>query len=718
MIALRSVVRAACGLLLLSVALPVPAAHAVDAASLVPADSLVYVGWSQVLDEESEEQLDYVIPIMEAMNAPEEPVGIVEHVIDMVKIAGRRDGAITFFGTAEPAEPGAPPEPLLALVVDAGDHAVRLVKRTRQLMERQAPVDQVTIAGEIFQTARFDDDFQLLWAELDDRYVMTAGPVAAERMVKLLGGDGATLASVAEFKECRTKVGTSATPMFCAYGDVDGIFTLIGRFVAEAGASDDFDMFLDISGLRTVEAKYMDIADSPLGVVTNIYVKAPGERRGLLSLWNQRPLTDADLALIPPDATWAMAMNLDLEALYHEVMDTVAELDPAAAENARQMMTAAGTSLGAHIENELLPALGDTWILYDAPDHGGFLFTGIVISVEAKDPAVLQRVTRNIVNLAGGGVAMATPGVRVRPMTVEHDGHEITFTQVTGTFMPMAPAAALAHERFLIGLSPQAVAAALDGLAKSHGDGGILANEEANKIRAKLPDGLMSFYYVDVRHATRNSYGFWHLIQTACLSAAAAGSDADPGSLPTLEEVLADVHNAAGGWSADEDGLRYTGYGSLLQLSPPSAVAGAALPVSILLPSLARAREMARRTVSAANLSGIGQGCFVYANDHEGEFPPDLQTLLDENYLMDDAVLHSPRHAPDERSYVYVAGQHSDTADYRNVLAYEIPVDDEGTNVLFADGHVQWMKLPRFKLELRQTYERLNRLEDLPEEYR
>lgn len=50
-------------------------------------------------------------------------------------------------------------------------------------------------------------------------------------------------------------------------------------------------------------------------------------------------------------------------------------------------------------------------------------------------------------------------------------------------------------------------------------------------------------------------------------------------------------------------------------------VAIIALLISILLPSLSRAREIAKRTVCSANLKGIGTSFKIYANDNEESWP-------------------------------------------------------------------------------------------------
>jgi prepilin-type N-terminal cleavage/methylation domain-containing protein/prepilin-type processing-associated H-X9-DG protein len=46
-----------------------------------------------------------------------------------------------------------------------------------------------------------------------------------------------------------------------------------------------------------------------------------------------------------------------------------------------------------------------------------------------------------------------------------------------------------------------------------------------------------------------------------------------------------------------------------------------ALLISILLPSLSRARELSKRLVCGSNLKGIGTSCKIYANDNQEKWP-------------------------------------------------------------------------------------------------
>ena len=137
------------------------------------------------------------------------------------------------------------------------------------------------------------------------------------------------------------------------------------------------------------------------------------------------------------------------------------------------------------------------------------------------------------------------------------------------------------------------------------------------------------------------------------------------------------------------------------------------MAISILLPSLARARELAKRTAAAANLRQIAMACMMYASENAGKLPPNLSALTEgDRPMIPKGILKSPRDPTGaDMSYAYVAGLTTKMArPSETIMAYENPdvVDaSEGLNVAFLDGHVQWMSKDQFERKLAQTKERI-----------
>jgi prepilin-type processing-associated H-X9-DG protein len=139
---------------------------------------------------------------------------------------------------------------------------------------------------------------------------------------------------------------------------------------------------------------------------------------------------------------------------------------------------------------------------------------------------------------------------------------------------------------------------------------------------------------------------------------------------------------------------------------------------AVLLPSLCKPRETANRAKCASNLHQIGLAILLYSQENGGHYPPSLAVLIRDEQLTpavmicpsgnDEAssaadtagivaeVAAAEKNEADHKhcmSYVYAGrGLTSDTATAKTVLAYE-PLgnhQDDGTNVLFGDGHVEW----------------------------
>ncbi len=121
------------------------------------------------------------------------------------------------------------------------------------------------------------------------------------------------------------------------------------------------------------------------------------------------------------------------------------------------------------------------------------------------------------------------------------------------------------------------------------------------------------------------------------------------------------------------------------------------LMIAILLPSLARAREVAKRSVCANNLRQVGNALYTYANVNGDVFPPDLDVLVD-NASFSPKTLICPSSDSDEIAYIYIPGLTTDM-DPDAPLAFEHLDNhaDEGGNVLFGDAHVEWLDAGTYK---------------------
>lgn len=141
--------------------------------------------------------------------------------------------------------------------------------------------------------------------------------------------------------------------------------------------------------------------------------------------------------------------------------------------------------------------------------------------------------------------------------------------------------------------------------------------------------------------------------------------------------------------------------------------------VSVMLPSLCRSSETANRVKCASNLKQIGLAISLYAKDHGGQYPHLLAVLPSEQDITAEVMTcpssndekpaatdiaeivaeltAAETKAPGHKhcmSYVYVGQALTEkTVSETAVVAYE-PLenhDGDGTNVLFGDGHVEFI---------------------------
>lgn len=131
--------------------------------------------------------------------------------------------------------------------------------------------------------------------------------------------------------------------------------------------------------------------------------------------------------------------------------------------------------------------------------------------------------------------------------------------------------------------------------------------------------------------------------------------------------------------------------------------------ILLLMPTRHRG-ENATRVKCASNLKQIGQALLIYANEHDGELPPNFATLLANADLVGQVFVCSNSNDKPVASRnlktirtAFASGGHNSYAyapppkkwaelDAADVIAFESTTHEDGMmNVLFGDGHVEFI---------------------------
>jgi prepilin-type processing-associated H-X9-DG protein len=183
-----------------------------------------------------------------------------------------------------------------------------------------------------------------------------------------------------------------------------------------------------------------------------------------------------------------------------------------------------------------------------------------------------------------------------------------------------------------------------------------------------------------------NSFGGW----------ADGDADLQPGAdlVPSYQRLLRYVGHDAVSIKSTPDGLLKTRTVANPLLSPLAWFDSPVVAMAVLIPTINTFEEAGERTQSATNLRQIGQALLLYANENKGLYPDNLQALTRTQDLPEE-TLKSPagpaKNGPDV-VYLHFKGMN-------NTLGADVPVaydaalleQGEGTNVLYGDGHVDWV---------------------------
>jgi prepilin-type processing-associated H-X9-DG protein len=690
-------------------------------ADRLPADTLLYAGWrgadsmgpgfagshlKAILDASDFSQLiNEFLPAVFQRIAQEDRDAA--EVLPIMAAIGRpmwKHPSALYFGGLDMAA-GPEPLPRLAMLCDAGADAPQLLQTLKDLIAKAQKGGGPPIAVK----------------EANGLVIVALGNVPAS-----LGQPGGASSLIGDkgFKDAMAQVGKN--PSIAFYVNFEGIIALADQCVAQQGPPEAKQMWpkirdnLGLGGLKRIlytggfDGKdWMDTA----------FVAAPAPRTGLMKLGEAAPLPADALKVAPKTSTYAAAGRFNLAALVSAIREGIGQFDPQTQAQVDQVLAQVSQALGFDVQKDFLAALGDQWVVYTDPNTGGYGLVGTVLVNKLADPAKFEQSASRLEQFLNQLIASQ--------MNQEKEKISISFQTrtvaggVTLHYLAVplvTPTWTVKDGNLYFAFYPQTVIGAAEFAAS--GKPSVLQNELFVALRKRLGvDNAAGVAFYDLPRIAPTTYGEWVALSRLVGFADLFGVKSPLLLMPPMDKLMAEL-DAAGAVSwTDDAGFHLKSVSpfpgsTALAADPVTAYmsgAGPALALGVLMPSVSRARETANRVKSGSNLRQIGQGVMLYANDHKGSNPPDLGTLLKEEELTPEVFIAPQTEKmvpPDVRTmtreqqaawveqnadYVYLGkGKSAFKMKPDEVLAHEkLEVGrGQGVNVLFGDGHVEWMPVP------------------------
>ncbi len=617
-----------------------------------------------------------------------------------------------------------------ALIVEIGSDRARLKLAVEQLtalmMKARLPIEPLndpSLSG--WSVLQREGAPAVCWGFTDAHFMVTLGR-ETPGLVRAGARGGRSLIDSPEYRAVQAGISVRDAPaILTIFVDVKRLRARLLSPTGPLGMPRTLGVLgvIQALGLETITGIGAATFAAKNGFRHAMFLHAEGPKRGLMSLFDQPPLREADLYPIPSGATFFYATNLDALGLINELVGPNGT-DPASpdssAPRAPFLSGLFDTDFGRALREELLPALGDTWLFFDAPSNGGIVFTGVTLCVETKNArqatTALKTIVTGLIREAG------LSGARVR--TAKGPAGDVFFLQGASESLPFAPAWG-ANERWLVAaLYPQMVRTALSRLATDDRHEPSILNDPAyQRAAAQLPGDANAIFYQDTASLGRNIYALL-VAATPMLSAELQrmGANVDAALIPPASALFAHVGPTISATQCDSTGVRIESHASLplVSLSVPEAVVLSPFALSIAIPAMNRASETTQRTESAARLKQLGMACIMYAVEHDDRLPDSLDELVP--YLGNDrSLLTAPHASSDAASYALVPNlppRNRIPAPSTFVMIYENPFlqDGKNVNVCYADGHVAWQPVQALRRELDETARAIEQIGQPPQD--
>jgi len=303
----------------------------------------------------------------------------------------------------------------------------------------------------------------------------------------------------------------------------------------------------------------------------------------------------------------------------------------------------------------------------------------------------------------------------VRVAESDYAGHKLMVLTFPGLPIPLEVCWMMQDSYLFVAATPSALIAATDH-AKS-GKGSVVDNPRFKEVTAGGFDGTMQVMFVDTPAVLRSGYGLASLGMSALANAVrsprdparSAGlimptyTDLAKGAKATVYVTKLEGNDLVTRCQGDRSALVNLCGGLGMMGGSTGTVAVAALAAGVMLPALGKARENAQELKAATQLRQIGMAIQVYAAEHDDALPPDLKTMIDQNFFTEELLQSPSGPAPDGGAdfWINLKIKKLDDAKFssKHVMGYDrvMYASGETVNVLFFDGHVE--KIPTHEFD-------------------
>jgi prepilin-type processing-associated H-X9-DG protein len=714
-----------------------PGAAAQPLADRLPASTLVYVGWSpnvalqttaaakmladeRVMGPWRQVLQDVLLEMRDDDGGAAGGGSISAQLPYLLRDAAQCEGA---FALLELRQAKRRLNPQSVLMIDLGAKRKEFEEHFKpvhaRMKERVGERLKMVKLGDSWVFAKPDREgrSQVTWGFVGDTFVMFLGDGADEFVPKLVKGTvGETLKAAPAFADTVGKVpGESA--VLTTYLDTKGSLGVVQKLLEREGNADfqlligNWDKLLGELGLDNVRGMGEKTVVEDRQFVTRSLLRTDGPPRGLLAFAAQQAVDAAMIKAIPPDAMAAAAVRLDLAKAYDQVKASAIKLAGNGAREGFNQLEQGSEGLGLPLK-DVLSALGDQWVVYNAASQGGFAFTGWTLVTNVRDAAKFDKaagaVRGMLVKMLGDGGGGGRNNARVRQLNV--DGVRIEYLEFGQWGTPFSPAWAVVGDRFVVALYPQLVEDAVRQLR----DGGksLLDNPDYVASRKRTGDAG-PVLYTSGPEIAKSLYPVGLLLVSFAKSFGGFGDGDGDGDdeaatgadlLPSMRRLMEYVGHDALSVKATADGVLKTRTVANPLTSPIAWADSPVLWLALGVPTLGASEDAADRVASASNLRQIGAAVMFYSNENKGKFPPDIATLTKTQDLAADAIKSPFGPAKDGADFVLIQypggvnpaqGPHAAEV----IIAYDKAALDagDGTNALYADGHVEWHAPDAFK---------------------